>query len=316
LAAVCDVDSARARAFAEEFSVPRWYADAGEMLAKEQLDLVDIVTHMSSHRALVEMALAAGVATIVQKPFGPALADCKAMTSAAAAAGTMLSIHENFRFQAPVRRLNELVQSGAIGAPNWARIAFRTGHDIYAGQPYLKKDGRFVILDVGTHVLDLARYFMGEVAHVSAETQKRRPEIAGEDTATMLCRHENGAVSVVEATYESRRLPDHFPQVLVSIEGSEGAAALLSDYQIELTRDGEITRINAEPESPQWAERPWHVVQDSVVNTCRHILERYRENRPAETSAEDNLKTFALCEAAYRAAEIHQAVAPETLLSE
>jgi predicted dehydrogenase len=307
---VCDFDRVRAENAAAEFGVPHHFGSAGEMLASGEIDFVDLVTQMDTHEALVGMAMDRGIPTIVQKPFGPDLETCRRMVKASENAGTFLAVHENFRFQAPLRRLKEMVESGAIGSPNWARISFRTGHDIYAGQPYLRDVERFVLLDVGTHVLDLARFLLGEVTQLSAETQRRNPAVTGEDTATVLCRHETGAVSVVEATYESRRVPDIFPQVLVEIEGERGAVALREDYVIERTSQGGVTRIEAEPPLLPWAERPWHVVQDSVFNTCRHLARSIQAGERAETDARDNLRTFALCEAAYESAASRRFVTP------
>ena len=129
----------------------------------------------------------------------------------------------------------------------------------------------------------------------------------------MLCRHTGGAVSVVEATYESRKQPDLFPQVLVEIEGENGAIELEPDYRVRLTANGTVTTTSVEPEVLNWAERPWHVVQHSVLQTCAHILESYRAGQPAETSADDNMRTFALCEAAYRSAQTGTAVAPDEM---
>ena len=74
IAAVCDADPAKAKAAAERFGVPRWYTDARAMFEAERLGLVDIVTRVETHRELVGLALAHRVPTIVQKPFGPALA--------------------------------------------------------------------------------------------------------------------------------------------------------------------------------------------------------------------------------------------------
>jgi predicted dehydrogenase len=88
---------------------------------------------------------------------------------------------------------------------------------------------------------------------------------------------------------------------MVEIEGTSGAILLKPNYVIELSSNGERTIIDAEPPVLPWAERPWHVVQDSVLNTCRHMAEALRAGRPAATSAEDNLKTFTLVEAAYEA---------------
>ena len=59
-----------------------------------------------------------------------------------------------------------------------------------------------------------------------------------------------------------------------------------------------------------WTSHPWHVAQESVFNTCRHILNAYRFGRPASVSAADNLKTYALAEACYEAAATGKAVKP------
>src|SRR5215467_13276673 len=99
LVAVCDVDPAKAKTAAADFGVPRWYDDAERMFREEKLGLVDIVTRVETHQALVESAIAHRIPTIVQKPFGPDLAACKAMADAAKAAGLFLAVHENFRFQ-------------------------------------------------------------------------------------------------------------------------------------------------------------------------------------------------------------------------
>lgn len=310
LAAVCDLDPAKASAAAQSFGVPKWYTDPAQMLAEERLDLLDIITRMDTHRELALRALGHGVPTIVQKPFGPDFAACVAMAEAAEKSGVFLAVHENFRFQAPMRRLIEVIRSGRIGTPNWARISFRAGYDIYKGQPYLLQEQRFVLLDLGVHVLDLARALLGEVEHLSAETQRRNPRVAGEDTATMLLRHRNGAVSVVECTYESHRLPDTFPETLIEIEGGHGAASIRRGPVMSVTAGGRLTMSEVDAPLLAWAQRPWHIVQESVFATCAHMLAAVRAGRSADTSAADNLKTFALSEAAYEAMATGRAIKP------
>lgn len=302
LVAVCDIDEAKARAAAEKFGVPRWYTDAETMFRESSLGLVDIATQMRTHLPLVEMAMRHRVPTIVQKPFGQNIAEVRRMVAAANVRGLWLAVHENFRFQRPLLKVAEIIRSGAIGTPTWARIGFRTGYDIYAGQPYLATEQRFVLIDLGVHVLDMARVLLGEVDHLTAELQHRNPKAAGEDTATMLLRHTSGAVSVVECTYGARRIPDAFPETLVEIEGDAGAIVSRIGSHIEVTSKGEMQVFEEDPDVLPWAERPWHVAQDSVLTTCRHLLERLKAGRPADTSAEDNLKTFALVEAAYEKA--------------
>jgi predicted dehydrogenase len=302
LVAVCDIDEAKARAAAERFGVPHWYTDAETMFRESNLGLVDIATQMRTHLPLVEMAMRHRVPTIVQKPFGQNIAEVRRMVAAANVRGLWLAVHENFRFQRPLLKVAEIIRSGAIGTPTWARIGFRTGYDIYAGQPYLATEQRFVLIDLGVHVLDMARVLLGEVEHLTAELQHRNPKAVGEDTATMLLRHTSGAVSVVECTYGARRIPDAFPETLVEIEGDAGAIVSRIGSRIEVTSKGEMQVFEEDPDVLPWAERPWHVAQDSVLTTCRHLLERLKSGKPADTSAEDNLKTFALVEAAYEKA--------------
>src|SRR4051812_41082965 len=313
LIAVCDIDAEKAKAAAKNFNVPHWYTDLDALLAKEKPGLIDIVTRVETHREQVLKTIAKGIPTIVQKPFGFDLGDCRAMTLAAKKVGVFLAVHENFRFQAPLRRITELLRKGVIGTPSWGRVSFRTDYDIYTGQPYLLNETRFVINDLGVHVCDLARAFLGEVEHVTCETQRRNPKAKGEDTATMMMKHVNGAVSMVECTYGAHRLPDIFPQTLIELEGPKGAILLYKNFDLEIMVDGKITKEHADAEVLPWAARPWHIIQESVLATNAHILKALRSGKPADVSAEDNFKTFACCEAAYKSASSGKAVKLEPL---
>ena len=309
LAAVCDVDGGKARTAGEKFGVP-YYTDAERMLDAERIEIVDIVTRHDTHRPLADMAIARGLATIVQKPFASTWEDCVAIVEAARKAKAWLAVHENFRFQAPMRAVRQVIDGGAIGTPSWARIRFRTGFDVYRTQPYFYEEERLAIADVGIHVLDLARFFLGEVVHISCETQKRNPRVRAEDTATLLLRHESGAVSVVECTYESRRLPDHFPETLMVIEGPKGAVSLDAGCRMTVTSDGRTRTQGVGSALLAWTEHPWHVAQQGVIGACSHFLACLQRGAPAETSGEDNLKTYALVDAAYRAADERRAIEP------
>jgi predicted dehydrogenase len=309
LAAVCDVDPGKAEAAGRAFGVPS-YTDATGMLATERLDAVDIVTRHDTHRALCELAIAQGVATIVQKPFAPNWVDCVAIVDAAQKAGVWLAVHENFRFQTPMRHVKRVIDGGTIGVPSWARVTFRTGFDVYRTQPYFYDEERLAIADVGIHALDLARFFLGEVEHISCETQRRNPKVRAEDTATMLLRHKSGAVSVVECTYEARRDPDPFPETLVEIEGDNGSIIVRPGSRMRVTSNGSASEQDISSPLRSWTSNPWHVAQEGAFNACRHFLDCLQRDVPAETSGPDNLRTYALVDAAYRAAAERRAVVP------
>ena len=312
LVAVCDSDAAKAEQAGREFGVDA-FADAATMLDAVRPDLVDIVTRMDTHRVLADQCAARGIAAIVQKPLAPDWDAALAIVGAAERAGTFLAVHENFRFQPAMERVAEVLRSNAIGAPSWSRIAFRTGVDVYANQPYFIGEARLVILDLGVHLLDLARLFLGEVEHLSCETQRRNPAVRAEDTATMLLRHTSGAVSVVECTYESRRLPQARSEVFLEIEGPLGAIVLDREMTLSVTASGETRHERLAPVGIDPATSGAEVAQSSVRATCRHVLEAFRAERPAAVSGAENLATFALVEAAYRAAASGRRERPDTV---
>ena len=310
LVAVCDLDPAKAEAAGSRFGA-QWFTDADKMLDSVQIDLLDIVTRMDSHRALGAKAAARKIPAILQKPLAPDLEECVQIVETAARNGVWIAVHENFRFETPMLRVKAVLDAGEIGTPNWARISFRTGYDVYKGQPYLMTEDRLSILDSGIHVLDLARWFLGEVEHLTCETQRRNPAIKAEDTATMMLRHKSGAVSIVETTYESHRIPDVFPETLLEIEGTEGSVIVIQGEQMIVTSRGTARTEAIGSELLGWTSRPWHVAQESVRNTNAHMLAAFRAGVPADTSGADNLKTFALVEAAYLSAETHASVRPK-----
>lgn len=309
LVAVCDLDAAKAQDAAARFGATP-YASAEEMLQRERLDFVDIATTMPSHRSLVERVVAHRLPLIVQKPLAPTWEDCRAIVACCRDAGLAMMVHENTRFLAPIRAAGEVVRASAIGALTWGRISFRTGHDIYARQPYLAQEPKFVILDLGVHMLDIARYLLGEVDRLYCQTSRVKRGISGEDMATLLLRHASGADSVIECSYASRLDPDPFPQVLVQLEGTEGSLAIEPGYRMTVAnRDGRRVQ-DVSPKLLPWATPPWHGVQESVQAIQRHWVDCLRRGAAPETDGADALKTYGLVFAAYESARTGEAMAP------
>jgi len=311
LAALCDRDLARATALADRAapSVPM-FDDIARMVDSAGIDILDIATSPETHAPLVLEAARLGRAAIVQKPLAPTYGEAAGAVAAMDRAGLPFMVHENFRFQAPLAELIETVRQGVIGEVTYARVAFRTGHDIYAGQPYLARATRFVLMDLGVHVLDVARAVAGEVERIACEVQSVRKGIAGEDSAAMLVRHAQGAVSVVECSYASPLPADPFPDVLVTVEGREGAILLETGGTLALREGGTERRWNASPSPAPWMHAPWQTVQDSVVRTQHHFVDALRTGREPDTSGWDNLHTLAAVEAAYEAAASGAPVRP------
>jgi len=310
LAAVCDLDLGKARSAGERHKAGAAYVDATEMLGREQLDFVDIVTTMESHVRLVGMTAVRKLPTIVQKPLAPSWKDCAAVVETCRAAGVPFMVHENTRFLNPVRKAREVIASGAIGVPTWARVSFRTGHNIYGKQPYLAEVDHFVILDLGVHMLDVARFLMGEATRLYAQTQSVKPGIRGEDMATIMLRHASGATSVVECSYASPIHPDPFPQLTVQVEGTAGSLRLSPGYRLSVFSNGEASETDVSPAMLPWSTPPWHGTQESVLRIQRHWVQCLRDGREPETSGAASLRTYGLVFAAYESARTGKACAP------
>lgn len=313
IAAICDRDETRLAEAGDSFGIEARFTDAARMLAECTLDFVDVITTAPTHRPLVELALRSGAHVICQKPFAENLADARAMVEAAGVSGKTLMVHENFRWQSAIRAVIAQVRAGRIGTPFFCRASFRSGYDVFSGQPYLAEGERFIIEDLGIHVLDIARALMGDVTHVAATTARINPAIRGEDVATILLTHDSGMTSVVDCSYATKRSPETFPETLLEIDGDSGTLRLDAGYRLTIQTGADEEVRDVAPPLLDWAERPWHNIQESVVIIQQHFVDCLREGAEPETSGSDNLKTLALVEAAYLSAREKRVVETDAL---
>jgi predicted dehydrogenase len=157
----------------------------------------------------------------------------------------------------------------------------------------------------------VARFLLGDVADIYARTQRTLPAAIGEAAATMSLRHQSGAISEVTCSYATRIDPDPFPQTLIEIEGREGSLHLKHGFRLEWHRKGKVEVMDVPPERLRWTEPRWLLAQESVFRIQQHFIDRLRDGQPFATSGRDNLKTFALVEAAYASAASGQPVVPK-----
>jgi len=299
---VCDLDPAKAAGYARDFGAAA-FTDAVAMLDTLRPDFVDIATTVTSHRPLVELAAPRTSLVICQKPLAQTLADARAMVAACDRAGIPLLVHENFRWQAPFRALRAALDAGQIGAPQFLRLSFRHGFDIYANQPYLAQVRDLALTDVGLHLFDLARFLLGDVVSVACQTQRLNPHVTGQDAFTALLRHQSGAVSSIECSFHSTYAPDPFPQTLAVLEGSKGTLELSAGYRMTLHRNGQSAVTDVQPALPAWSEKPWHLVQDSVLAFQTHAIDVLGGRATPQPSGAHNLETLAVTRAAIHAAD-------------
>jgi D-apiose dehydrogenase len=312
--AICDRDPGRLKLVGDRFGIARRCESAEALFADGGFDFVDIATTVQSHRPLVELAARHKIPVICQKPFALNIAEAKSMVAACALADVPLMVHENFRWQSSIQAVRRVIESGEIGEVFWGRFSFRSGYDVFSGQPYLATGKRFIIEDLGIHILDIARFMMGEAVSLTAHTKRVNPGIAGEDVATILISHASGAASIVDCSYATRLAVEPFPETLIELDGTEGTLRLGQGYRLEVNGKKGHRIVDVSPQLLPWASRPWHNMQESVSVIQQHWVDSLRAGTMPQTSGADNIKTFALVEAAYQSAASGRTVQISELL--
>jgi D-apiose dehydrogenase len=292
----------KAEAIARKFGIPSVYDNAEEMIKSEKLDFVDIITDVDTHAHFTELAVKHGVAVICQKPMAPKLEIAKGMLDISNKAGVPFYIHENFRWQKPIRTFGELLKQNIIGNVFKAKVTFCSAFPVFDNQPFLAELDEFILTDVGSHVLDACRFLFGEAEYLTCHISTVNKTIKGEDVANVFMRMKNGISCYAEMSYASILEKEAFPQTFILAEGSEGSLHLGWDYQIKLnTRKGTET-IVAEPKMYPWADPQYAIVHSSIVDCNRNILAALQGTSQAETTGEDNFETVRLVHASYASA--------------
>lgn len=303
--ALCDLDAQKVRAVAKGHGIPTTYTDYREMLEKERPDFVDVVTPPRTHLELCRSAAERGVPVICQKPLAPAFREAQAIVESVRRAGVRFMVHENFRFQPWHREIKRLLEDGVLGGKIHS-LTFRSrpgdgwGEDAYLGrQPYFRDMKRFLVHETGVHFTDTFRFLAGEVERVHCVLRRLNPLIAGEDCGLLIYEFTSGAVGLWDANRYNESTSDDprytFGEFLV--EGDGGSIRLAMDGTLTIQPLGEPERVH------EYRHERRGFGGDCVLATQRHFVERLRDGRPFETEGDEYLRTLAVEEALYEAAE-------------
>ena len=308
--AVSDPDRGKAERLAGRLGAVA-YADPAEMIDRQRPGVMDVIAAVPAHAPLVRLAVEKRVPVICQKPMAETPAECEALVAEATRAGAWFAVHENWRWQAPLRRVKEVLAAGTIGTPFRARLDFLSGFDVFANQPTLKSLAEFIIADLGCHLLDLARSYFGEADRVYCQTATVRPDVRGEDVASVHLRMNSGKTAVtVNLAYAGTPLErESFPETLLFIEGERGSIEVTPDCWVRVTTTDGTHAVRVPPPFYQWADPRYAVVHSSMAPCLAHLAEAVRSGRPAETDGADYLRSMRLVFAAYESARSGQAVA-------
>jgi predicted dehydrogenase len=231
LAAICGRDLQRAGELAKTYGASEVFADYREMIAAGSLDAVVVAAPDDLHHPMTMAALDAGLHVLCEKPIANNAALAKEMYEKAQAADVKHMILFTWRWQPHFALMKKLVDEGFVGRFHHARFSF------VGGEPRNKSyrwrfDARRangVAGDIGSHMIDFARWYMGDIRRVSArlETMNVREGQPGaspspaNDAAFLLLEMSEGAHAVVELS-QIAHLGDQEARISVHLHGDAG----------------------------------------------------------------------------------------------
>lgn len=226
LIAAADINPHMLKIFAEEFNVPSTYTNYREMLEKENLDIVSVCTWHSSHAEITIAAAESGVKGIIcEKPMCVSLGQADAMIEACEKNGVKLVVAHVLRYNPVNVKAKKLISEGTIGRPTivWVRSS----------------DG---LLNWGTHLIDLARFLLGDpetewvIGQVERKTDRYERNVRIEDLCMGLVCFSNGTRLIIESDLPGPEIPINSARILVY--GSDGMLIPSTDKVLLLNRHG------------------------------------------------------------------------------
>ncbi len=228
------------------------------------------------------------------------------------AAGVPFMVHENWRWQHALRALKDALETGELGRPFRGRLMFSTSFPVFENQPFLREVERFILTDIGSHLLDTARFLFGEARSLCCLTRRVNSTIKGEDVATVLMEMGEGVAVTCEMSYASRMEVEVYPETYALVECERGSVSLGPHGWLRVTTEAGTLSRQIRPPRYAWVDPRYEVVQASIVPCAANLLAALRDGTGPETSGDDNLNTMRLVFAAYESAATGKVVHPET----
>lgn len=218
LVGVTDVRAEAAQAMAERMNCQA-YGNYLDMVEQSGCEAVIVCTPPATHPDICCDLLARGINVLCEKPLAVSPAEARRMFEAAERSEAMLTMASKFRYVSDVIQARSIVASGTIGDIILFENAFTSRVDMthrWNSDPTLSGGG--VLIDNGTHSVDIMRYFLGPLAELQVLEGRRVQDIPVEDTARMFVRSVEGVMGTIDLSWSiNKELPNY-----LSIYGSAG----------------------------------------------------------------------------------------------
>jgi predicted dehydrogenase len=324
---LCGRHEAEVASAARTLGWEEFETDWRRVITRPDIDLVDIGTPDDSHAEIAIAAAKAGKAVFCEKPLATTARDAERMLAAVRRAGVAHMICHNYRRVPAVLLAKQLIQDGRLGRIRHFRGAYLQDWIVDPAFPRVwrldrRHTGAGALGDIGSHVIDLARYLVGEIAQVAGATEtfirrrplpgqpSRRAAVTVDDAAVAAVRFAGGALGTIEAT---RMAPGRKNCNRFEINGSAGSLAFdlerLNELEVYVESDavgerGFRTVLVTEASHPfirAWWP-PGHVIgwEHTFTHMVYDLLEAIASRRVPSPNFEDGVRNQRVVEAIER----------------
>ncbi len=302
--AIASRTKANAQKVADRWGIPTVHDTPEKLIEDAQVEIIDLAFPPDQQPALIRHALQQPhvKAILAQKPLALSLDEAKALRDEAKAAGKILSVNQNMRYDQSMRVLKQIIDQGALGEIVFAQIDM---HAIPHWQGFLEEYDRLTLSNMSVHHLDALRFLFGDPDEITTLTRKdpRTTFDHSDGIVVSTLRFPSGVLALsLEDVWSGPRQEGYKDDQHITwrVEGTlgtakgtigwpTGAASTLS-YASARTTGGEWV-------SPSWETMWFPHAFIGVMEQLQHALKS--GEAPALTVA-DNVKTMALIEAGYR----------------
>ncbi len=343
---LADIDHGLAQSAAERWGWAHASSDWREVTQAKDVDLVDIVTPNDAHAEIAIDAAANGKHVLCEKPLAHSAAAAAEMCRAVREAGVVSYVNFIYRKWPAVMLARQLIEQGRIGRVMHFRAHFLQDYALDASLPrgwrmQRERSGGGSLGDVGSHLIDLARYLLGEeIVRVCARTKTfiaERPPVSApgeatfrtvtdaanpqellpvdvDDAADVIFDFESGALGVLQTNWVAA---GHKIDIAFEVGGDRGSVRFSwqhgNELEVYLTDDAEgelpgYRTVILGPQHPGGAGF-WPVpgqglgYGDAFLIACRDLFGALREKRQASPDFEDGLRACEVVEAALASAQ-------------
>ena len=290
-----------AEEFAHEHGARRAYDDVEELLDDPEVDAVYIATPVDRHCPNTLAAAARGKHILCEKPLALNVSEAEVMLEACRTAGITAMTCYYQRFNARHQKIKQLLKRGDIGQVSAVRWNFsgRSPANPSAWSQDPAQSGGGPYMDLGSHGVDLLRFFFGKIVAVTAFVDTLVEDYAVEDTVSSLLRFADG-IQVVATAHWSTGDPDENRNSMIEILGTEG---VIRSYPLH----DKFSRGHLSVETGE-GEKSYHFEESTHIKVLMEFATALAEGREPAITIEDGLEAQRVVAAVYESSRTERVV--------